>query len=41
MDVVVKARHCNVTEQFRAYVAEKISRLEKLDDRVIRVEIEL
>ena len=41
MDVVVKARHCNVTEQFRAYVAEKITRLEKLDDRVIRVEVEL
>ena len=41
MDVVVKARHCNVTEEFRAYVAEKITRLEKLDDRVIRVEVEL
>src|SRR3712207_5143829 len=41
MDVVVKARHCNVTEQFRDYVAEKITRLEKLDDRVIRVEVEL
>ncbi len=41
MDVVVKARHCNVTEQFREYVAEKITRLEKLDDRVIRVEVEL
>ena len=41
MDVVVKARHCTVTEQFRAYVAEKITRLEKLDDRVIRVEVEL
>ena len=41
MDVVVKARHCDVTEEFRAYVAEKITRLEKLDDRVIRVEVEL
>ena len=41
MDVVVKARHCTVTEPFRAYVAEKITRLEKLDDRVIRVEVEL
>ena len=41
MDVVVKAHHCNVTEEFRAYVAEKITRLEKLDDRVIRVEVEL
>jgi ribosomal subunit interface protein len=41
MDVVVKSRHCDVTEEFRAYVAEKITRLEKLDDRVIRVEVEL
>src|ERR671917_1581789 len=39
MDVVIKARHCNVTEQFRAYVAEKITRLEKLDDQASRVEI--
>ena len=41
MDVVVKSRHCNVSDQFRAYVDEKITRLEKLDDRVIRVEVEL
>src|SRR5829696_2517127 len=41
MDVVVKARHCNVTDEFRTYVAEKITRLEKLDDRIIRVEVEL
>jgi ribosomal subunit interface protein len=41
MDIVVKSRHCEVTEEFRAYVAEKITRLEKLDDRVIRVEVEL
>ena len=36
MDVVVKARHCTVTDTFRAYVDEKITRLEKLNDRVIR-----
>ena len=41
MDVVVKSRHCDVTEEFRAYVAEKITRLEKLDDRVMRVDVEL
>jgi ribosomal subunit interface protein len=41
MDVVVKARHCNVSDQFRSYVDEKITRLEKLDDRVIRVEVEV
>jgi len=41
MDVVVKARHCNLSDQFRSYVEEKITRLEKLDDRVIRVEVEV
>ena len=41
MDVVVKSRHCAVSDQFRSYVQEKITRLEKLDDRAIRVEVEL
>jgi ribosomal subunit interface protein len=41
MDVVVKSRHCNVSDQFRSYVEEKITRLEKLNDRVIRVEVEV
>ena len=41
MDVVVKSRHCNVSDQFRSYVDEKITRLEKLNDRAIRVEVEV
>ncbi len=41
MDVVVKSRHCSVPEDFRALVEEKLARLEKLDDRVIRVEVEV
>jgi ribosomal subunit interface protein len=41
MDVVVKSRHCTVSDAFRSYVDEKIDRLEKLDDRVIRVEVEV
>ncbi len=41
MDVVVKSRHCSVSDSFRSYVEDKITRLEKLDDRVIRVEVEL
>jgi ribosomal subunit interface protein len=41
MDVVVKGRHCSVPDQFRSYVDEKITRLEKLDDRAIRVEVEV
>jgi ribosomal subunit interface protein len=41
MDVVVKTRHCNASDQFRSYVEEKITRMEKLDDRVIRVDVEV
>ncbi len=41
MDVVVKSRHCSVSEEFRGFVAEKITRLEKLNDRLIRVEVEV
>lgn len=41
MDVVVKSRHCSVAEEFRVLVEEKLARLEKLDDRVIRVEVEV
>ena len=41
MDVVVKSRHCTVSDQFRSYVEDKLTRMEKLDDRVIRVEVEL
>lgn len=41
MDVVVKGHHVTVTEGFRSYVEEKIARLEKLDQRVIRVEVKV
>jgi ribosomal subunit interface protein len=41
MDVVVKSRHCTVSDEFRALVEEKLARLEKLDTRVIRVEVEV
>jgi ribosomal subunit interface protein len=41
MDVVVKTRHCSVSDQYRSYVDEKITRLAKLDDRAIRVEVEV
>ena len=41
MDVVVKGRHCTVSEAFHAYVEEKITRLEKLGGRVIRVDVEV
>ena len=41
MDVVVKSRHCALPDTFRSYVEEKITKLEKLNGRVIRVEVEV
>ena len=41
MDVVVKSRHCEVSDRFREHVEEKLSRLEKHDHRVIRMEVEV
>jgi ribosomal subunit interface protein len=41
MDVVVKGRHCEISDRFRDHVAEKLSRLEKHDHRVFRVEVEV
>ncbi|CAM3461796.1 ribosome-associated translation inhibitor RaiA [Nocardioides dubius] len=41
MDVVVSARQCEVTERFRSHVEEKLSRLEKHDQRIIRVQVEV
>ncbi len=38
MDVVVSSRYCEVSERFREHVREKVSRLEKHDHRIIRVE---
>jgi ribosomal subunit interface protein len=41
VDIVVKGRHCAVTERFRDHVGDKLSRLEKYDDRIIRVDVVL
>ncbi len=38
MDVVVSGRHCEVSEEFKQQVLDKITRLEKHDQRLIRVE---
>ena len=40
MDIVVKGRHTEVTERFRAHVADKLAKLEKLDPKVISVDVE-
>jgi ribosomal subunit interface protein len=41
MDVVVKSRHCEISDSFREHVEEKIGRLEKHDHRVFRMEVEV
>ena len=41
MDVLVSGRHCQIPEEFRARVAEKLTSIEKLKDRVIRVEVQV
>ena len=41
MDVVVKGRHCEVSDRFRQLVEDKLARVEKLDHRVIRIDVEV
>lgn len=40
MDIVVKGRHTEVGERFRQHVAEKLAKIEKLDPKVISVDVE-
>jgi len=39
VEVVVSSRHCEVSERFREHVEEKLTRLEKHDHRIIRVDV--
>jgi ribosomal subunit interface protein len=41
VDVVVKGRHTEVSERFRALVEEKLAKLAKLDGKVARVDVEV
>ena len=41
MDIVVKGRNVEVPDHFRAHVAEKLAPSERLDGRVIRIDVEL
>lgn len=41
VDVVVKGHHCEVSDRFRQYVEEKLARIEKIDHRVLRCEVEV
>lgn len=39
MDVTVSSRNCEVSDRFREHVGDKLSRLEKHDHRIIRVDV--
>lgn len=41
MDVLVTGRHCQIPDEFRERVVDRISAIEKLKDRVIRVEVQV
>jgi ribosomal subunit interface protein len=41
VDIVVKGRNVEVPEHYRQHVAEKLSRLERYDHKLIRIDVEL
>ncbi|MFB9836656.1 ribosome hibernation-promoting factor, HPF/YfiA family [Actinoallomurus acaciae] len=41
MDIIVKGRHTDVNDRFRRHVDTKLAKVEKLDPKVIRVDVEV
>jgi len=41
VDIIFKARHTDVRERFREHAAAKLAKLEKLDGRAIRIDVQL
>lgn len=41
MDIVVKGRRAEVTEKFRQHAIDKLSKLERLNHRIIRLDVEV
>jgi ribosomal subunit interface protein len=41
VDIVVKGRHCEVSDRFRDFVAEKLAKLERYDHRTLRIDVEV
>ncbi|MBB6350782.1 ribosome hibernation-promoting factor, HPF/YfiA family [Nonomuraea muscovyensis] len=41
MDIIVKGRHTGVSERFRDHVTTKLARIERLDSKLIRVDVEV
>jgi len=41
MEIIVKGRHITVPPRFRQHAAAKLAKLEKLDQKAIRVDVEV
>ncbi|MEO6715146.1 MAG: ribosome-associated translation inhibitor RaiA [Mycobacteriales bacterium] len=41
MDIVVKGRKADVTEKFRQHTVEKLSKVERLNHKIIRIDVEV
>jgi ribosomal subunit interface protein len=41
VDIIVKGRHTNVSDRFRDHVTTKLARIERLDNKLIRVDVEV
>ncbi|MEV0406340.1 ribosome-associated translation inhibitor RaiA [Actinoallomurus sp. NPDC050550] len=41
MEIIVKGRHTDVNDRFRRHVDTKISKVEKLDPKVMRIDVEV
>jgi ribosomal subunit interface protein len=41
VDIIFKARHTDVRERFRKHAAAKLAKIEKLDNKAIRVDVEI
>jgi ribosomal subunit interface protein len=41
VDIIVKGRHTDVSERFRRHVDTKLAKIERLDQKVIRVDVEV
>ena len=41
MEIVVRGRHITVPPRFRQHAAAKLAKLEKLDQRAVRIDVEV
>ncbi|MEW9547102.1 ribosome-associated translation inhibitor RaiA [Nonomuraea sp. NPDC050783] len=41
MEIIVKGRHTGVSDRFRDHVTTKLARIERLDNKLIRVDVEV